>query len=134
MTMLDREAGIDGSPRIVFRLTTLLFAVLLGAQCLWLVLAELARPSINQLPTDWPLLPLPPNNVMLPFARHQLVPFAAIYGLRSPFRTPTSCGAKKMKRSHTRTLLRHCCVHVQLSITLSMMALINPAPGCSSPS
>ena len=41
-----------GRPIIVFRLTALLFAILLGAQCLWLVLAELARPSIDQLPTD----------------------------------------------------------------------------------
>jgi hypothetical protein len=30
----------------------LLFAILLGAQCLCFVLAELARPSIDQLPTD----------------------------------------------------------------------------------
>jgi len=52
MTVLDRAIGIDGSPHIWFRLTALLFAILLGAQCLWLVLAELARPSINQLPTD----------------------------------------------------------------------------------
>jgi hypothetical protein len=50
--MLDRAAGIAGSPHIWFRLTALLFAILLGAQCLWLVLAELARPSINQLPTE----------------------------------------------------------------------------------
>jgi hypothetical protein len=52
MTMLDRAIGIDEPPPIWFRLTALLFAVLLGAQCLWLVLAELARPSINQLPTN----------------------------------------------------------------------------------
>jgi len=50
--MFDREAGIGGSPHIVFRLTALLFAILLGAQCLWLVLAELARPGIHELPTD----------------------------------------------------------------------------------
>jgi hypothetical protein len=41
-----------GRPPIVFRLTALLAAILLGAQCLWLVLAELARPSIDQLPTN----------------------------------------------------------------------------------
>jgi hypothetical protein len=41
-----------GRPHIVFRLMALLLAILLGAQCLWLVLAELARPSIDQLPTD----------------------------------------------------------------------------------
>ena len=50
--MLDRESGIDRSPHIVFRLTALAFAILLGAQCLWLVPAELARPSISQLPID----------------------------------------------------------------------------------
>jgi hypothetical protein len=44
--------GMDRSPHIVLRLTALLFAILLGAQCLWLVLAELARPTINHLPTD----------------------------------------------------------------------------------
>jgi hypothetical protein len=51
MTMFDRAIGIDGSYNW-FRLTALLFATLLGAQCVWLLLAELARPSINQLPTD----------------------------------------------------------------------------------
>ena len=50
--MFDRAIGIDGSPYIWFRVTALLFAILLGVQCLWLLLAELARPSINQLPTD----------------------------------------------------------------------------------
>jgi hypothetical protein len=50
--MLDREASIDGSPHNVFRLTALLFAILLGVQCLWLVLAELVRPSVRQLPID----------------------------------------------------------------------------------
>ena len=52
MTVLDRATAIDRPPHIWFRLTAWLFAILLGAQCLWLVLAELARPSINQLPTD----------------------------------------------------------------------------------
>jgi hypothetical protein len=50
--MLDRAIAMDGSHPIWFRLTALLLAMLLGAQCLWLVLAELARPSITQLPTD----------------------------------------------------------------------------------
>jgi hypothetical protein len=35
-----------------FRLATLLFAILLGLQCVWLLLAELSRPGISQLPTD----------------------------------------------------------------------------------
>ena len=64
--MFDRAIG----PHIWFRLTALLLAILLGAQCLWLLLAELA-PLTGYQPT-WPLLPPPPNNAMLPFARHQL--------------------------------------------------------------
>jgi hypothetical protein len=35
-----------------FRLATLLFAILLGVQCVWLLLAELSRPGISQLPSD----------------------------------------------------------------------------------
>jgi hypothetical protein len=37
---------------LVFRLATSFFAVLLGVQCLWLLLAEFYRPSISRLPTD----------------------------------------------------------------------------------
>jgi hypothetical protein len=35
-----------------FRLATSLFAILLGVQCVWLLLTELCRPGISQLPTD----------------------------------------------------------------------------------
>jgi len=35
-----------------FRLVTLVFAIALGAQCIWLLLAELTRPGVNRLPTD----------------------------------------------------------------------------------
>jgi hypothetical protein len=37
---------------LTFRLATLLFAMLLGVQCVWLLLAELSRPAIYRLPTD----------------------------------------------------------------------------------
>jgi hypothetical protein len=50
--MLDREASIDRSPHNVFRRIAYLFAILLGAQCLWLVPAELVRPRISELPID----------------------------------------------------------------------------------
>jgi hypothetical protein len=43
---------MNASPQFAFRLTTLLFAVFLGLQCTWLLLAELSRPGINRLPTD----------------------------------------------------------------------------------
>ena len=43
---------MNPSPHIAFRLTTLLFAVLLCIQCVWLLLAELSRPGIHRLPTD----------------------------------------------------------------------------------
>lgn len=36
----------------MLRLTALLFAVLLGVQCVWLLLAQFGRPNINGLPTD----------------------------------------------------------------------------------
>ena len=35
-----------------FRLATSLFAILLGVQCVWLLLAELSRPGFYRLPTD----------------------------------------------------------------------------------
>jgi hypothetical protein len=38
--------------RLALRLATSLFAVLLGVQCIWLLLAELSRPGIHRLPTD----------------------------------------------------------------------------------
>ena len=38
--------------RMGFRLGSLLFAVLLAAQCVWLLLANLSRSSIDRLPTD----------------------------------------------------------------------------------
>jgi hypothetical protein len=40
------------NPRIGFRITTLVFAAFLGAQCSWLLVAELLRPGINHLPAD----------------------------------------------------------------------------------
>jgi len=43
---------VNPSPHIAFRLITLLFAVLLFIQCIWLLLAEFSRPSIDRLPTD----------------------------------------------------------------------------------
>jgi hypothetical protein len=38
--------------QLAFRLATWLFALLLGVQCVWLLVAELSRPGINRLPTD----------------------------------------------------------------------------------
>jgi len=43
---------VNPSPHIAFRLITLLFAVLLFIQCIWLLLAEFSRPGIDRLPTD----------------------------------------------------------------------------------
>jgi hypothetical protein len=49
------QTSAAGQPsRIVFRVTTMLFAVLLGIQCVWLLAAELARTDVTQLPTDSP--------------------------------------------------------------------------------
>lgn len=45
-------ARAQSSPRTFFRVTILMFAVLLAAQCAWLLLAEFSRPRFNGLPTD----------------------------------------------------------------------------------
>src|SRR6516164_9759724 len=37
---------------LALRLATSLFAMLLGVQCVWLLLAELSRPAIHRLPTN----------------------------------------------------------------------------------
>ena len=37
---------------LAFRLAALLFAGLLGVQCVWLLAAELVRPGIDRLPTN----------------------------------------------------------------------------------
>jgi hypothetical protein len=46
MTIPNQAARANESPHTAFRLTTLLFAILLGAQCVWLLLAEFSRPGI----------------------------------------------------------------------------------------
>jgi hypothetical protein len=38
--------------QLAFRLATSIFAMLLGVQCVWLLLAEFYRPGIDRLPTD----------------------------------------------------------------------------------
>jgi hypothetical protein len=43
---------MNAPSNIAFRLATLLFAILLGMQCTWLLLAETSRPGIDRLPTD----------------------------------------------------------------------------------
>ena len=39
-------------PHKAFRLGTLVFAALLGVQCIWLLLAQFSRPGIDSLPTE----------------------------------------------------------------------------------
>jgi hypothetical protein len=43
---------MNQTSQLTFRLATSLLAVLLGVQCVWLLLAEFSRPGINRLPTD----------------------------------------------------------------------------------
>ena len=43
---------MNAPSRVAFRLATFLFAVLLGAQSIWLLLAEVSRPRVVRLPTD----------------------------------------------------------------------------------
>jgi hypothetical protein len=51
MTLLN-HATADSKPHRAFRLAMVLLAALLGAQCIWLLLADLLRPGIDRLPTD----------------------------------------------------------------------------------
>jgi hypothetical protein len=39
-------------PHLTFRVVTSIFAMLLGVQCVWLLLAELSRSGVSRLPTD----------------------------------------------------------------------------------
>jgi hypothetical protein len=41
-------------PPVAFRSSALVLAAVLGLQCIWLLLAELSRPDVNQLPTEAP--------------------------------------------------------------------------------
>ncbi len=43
---------MNAPSHIGFRLAILVFALLLGLQCIWLLLADLSRPNLNGLPTD----------------------------------------------------------------------------------
>jgi hypothetical protein len=52
MTLLDRATSDSEPSHGAFRLAIVLLAALLGAQCIWLLLAELRRPGIDRLPTD----------------------------------------------------------------------------------
>jgi len=43
---------MNAPSHIGFRLATPAFALVLGLQCIWLLLAELSRPNLTRLPTD----------------------------------------------------------------------------------
>lgn len=52
MTITNPSPRIAEPRHLAFRLATLLFAVSLGAYCIWLQLAEFSRAGIDALPTD----------------------------------------------------------------------------------
>jgi hypothetical protein len=52
MTVAIRAPEQNSPSHTLFRLMIMLFAVLLGMQCVWLLLAELSRPGVDGLPTD----------------------------------------------------------------------------------
>jgi hypothetical protein len=52
MTTSERIVRVSEPSYIGFRLAVLLFGVLLGAQCVWLLLAELSRTGIDSLPRN----------------------------------------------------------------------------------
>jgi len=52
MTMLDGSAGLSAAAHNTARVIAAGLAVLLAAQCVWLLLPELTRPHLDQLPLD----------------------------------------------------------------------------------
>jgi hypothetical protein len=52
MTMVSHLALTRPQSTWAFRLSLVLWATLLGMQCIWLVSAELVRPGVIQMPTD----------------------------------------------------------------------------------
>jgi len=52
VTTLNPTTRESGPSQVAFRLMAMLFAALLGVQCVWLLLVEVARPDIDRLPTD----------------------------------------------------------------------------------
>jgi len=52
VTTRDRVPSIGQPSHLGFRLTAMLFAILLAAQCGWLLAAELVRPGVDRLPID----------------------------------------------------------------------------------
>jgi hypothetical protein len=52
VTTSERIVRVSEPSYIGFRLAVLLFGVLLGAQCVWLLLAELSRTGIDSLPRN----------------------------------------------------------------------------------
>jgi hypothetical protein len=52
VTTNGRTAPLTEPRHVAFRLTILVFALALGAQCVWLLLSEFSRPGINALPSD----------------------------------------------------------------------------------
>ncbi len=52
MTTSDSIASLNEPKHLAFRLTILLFAILLGVQSIWLLLAEFSRAETIELPTN----------------------------------------------------------------------------------
>src|SRR5271155_2906003 len=52
MTSIRSAAQAQSSRHVPFRMVILVFAVLLAAQCIWLLLAEFSRPRLDGLPLD----------------------------------------------------------------------------------
>jgi hypothetical protein len=51
-SLADVVRPMNAPSHIIFRRATLSFAILLGVQCVWLLLPELLRTGIDRLPTD----------------------------------------------------------------------------------
>jgi hypothetical protein len=52
VSLVEPGPPMNQPSHVVFRLATLLFAILLGVQCVWLLLTEFSRPGIYEFPTN----------------------------------------------------------------------------------
>ena len=102
MTMFNQAPRIDVRSHFDFRLGTLLFAGLLGLQCVWLLAAELVRPRVDRLPTDITAARVASEKRGAAHWQLQSASFAAICGLSPPLLTRIfmeQTGSKRNRRS-----------------------------------
>ena len=92
MTTLHSSLELPAAGHKILRAIVVGFAVLLAAQSVWLLLPQLTRSGVNQLPIDKTPQNVQPMTVLPRAGRRCSVSYAAISGRRQPLPTPTCYG------------------------------------------